>query len=66
MPQADKCQNGVFSVQKVAAKVTKDQICDGTISKNKCYKEYNWYGQYMLFSQMMQHSHYAALLEVQL
>jgi len=46
MPKGDKYKNGEFSKQKVAVKVTKGQICDGTISKNK---ENNWYGQFRAF-----------------
>ena len=30
---------------KMAVKITKGQICDGTLSKN-CHKEYNLYGKF--------------------
>jgi len=36
MPQGDKDKNNEFSIQKVA----RSQICNGTISQNKCYKKY--------------------------
>ena len=33
----------------MAVKVTKGQICDGTISKNKCHQEYYLHGNFHAF-----------------
>ena len=40
MPQGGKDRYDQISVQKMAIKVTNDQICDGTISKKLCHEEY--------------------------
>ena len=49
----------------MAVKFTKGQICNGTISKNICHKEYIgtiYMESFILVSQSAQLSHYAALL----
>ena len=38
--------NDQFSVQKIAVKVTKGQLSNGTISKNSCHEEYYLCGKF--------------------
>ena len=40
----------------MAVKVTKGQICSGTISKMECHKEYYLLEIFMLFSQIAQNA----------
>ena len=43
-PEEDKDINNEIFNAKMAVKITKGQICDGSMSKNLCHKEYNMYG----------------------
>ena len=49
MPQGDKDKNDQISGQKMAIKVTKGQICNGTISKKLCHGEYYLCGKFHAF-----------------
>ena len=62
MPQRGKDKNDEFSIQKMAIKVTKGQICNGSISKKLCHKEYNLYGKFHNCIKNCTIWHYAALL----